>query len=112
MQRELKPQAKLTEVQCADLHKAADEAGKAAALKTTTFGGCGFAWVLVKPANSRFARWLNTHGHASYSNYEKGMMMWISDYGQNSSAKFTYAAAYANVLTNAGITAHANSRLD
>jgi hypothetical protein len=112
MQKELKPQAKMTEAQCADLHNAADAAGKAAALKTNTFGGCGFAWVLVKPANCRFARWLNAHGHASKSHYDPGMKLWVSDYGQNSSAKFAYAAAYANVLTNAGITAHADSRLD
>ncbi len=93
-------------------HEKADAAGKAAAQACTTFGGCGFAWVLVKPANCRFARWLKDNKLASYSNYEKGMMMWVSNYGQNSSDKFAYAAAYSDVVQKAGIKCYADSRLD
>lgn len=103
---------KMTEAECAALHNAADEAGKAAALNTKVFGGCGFAWVVVKPANCRFARWLNTHGHASKSQYEGGMKLWVSNYGQNAAAKYAYASAYSDVVEKAGVKCHADSRLD
>lgn len=101
-----------TKIDFAQLHQEAHAAGCAAAQQHITFGGCGFAWVLVKPGNSPFANWLKAQDKASYSNYHKGVMLWVSDYGQNTSQKYAYAAAYAHVLKKHGIKAFAESRLD
>jgi len=74
-------------------------------------GVCGFAWVLVRPGNSSFARWLakTDKGSAAYGG---GVSIWVSGYGQSMQRKEAYAGAFAKVLQDAGITAYSQSRMD
>jgi hypothetical protein len=74
-------------------------------------GLCGFAWVNIKPANSKFANWLKKQGLARKGTYG-GLSMWIRDYNQSVQKKEAYAHAFAKVLQDAGINAYADSRLD
>lgn len=129
---------KLSDAECAVLYKLADIAGKAAADKCCptpmivvqranpfddnspiikqyepVMGGCcGFAWVNVKPGNSRFANWLKKTGRGRADSYYGGVTIWISDYGQSMNLKESYAYAFAKVLSDNGIKAYANSRMD
>lgn len=75
-------------------------------------GVCGFAWVNVKPGNSRFANWLKKNGFARRDSYYGGVSVWISDFGQSYTRKDAAAQAMANVLSEAGIKAYSMSRLD
>lgn len=74
-------------------------------------GACGFAWVKVRPATTPFARWLKKHNLAR-SSYSGGLDIWISEFGQSVDRKTAMATAMAKVLSEAGITAYADSRLD
>ena len=74
-------------------------------------GACGFAWVKVRPATSAFAKWLVKTGRAR-KGYTGGLDIWISDFGQSVDRKEAMAVAMAKVLSEAGITAYADSRLD
>lgn len=74
-------------------------------------GPMGFAWVLIKPANCAFARWLKKEGLAQVS-CSGGMMIWVSAFGQSITLKEAYAQAFAKVLQRNGINAIAGSRLD
>ena len=73
-------------------------------------GVCGFAWVHV-PGNCAFGRWAKKSGRMS-TDYPKGLMYWIPHYNQSMSRKEAHAHAFAQVLTEAGISAHARSRMD
>lgn len=73
-------------------------------------GLCGFAWVKFA-GNTAFGRWAKKSGKASKS-YGGGLQVWVSSYGQSVTRKSAYAQAFATVLTEAGITAYADSRLD
>lgn len=75
-------------------------------------GVCGFAWVTVKPANSRFAKFLVSKGLARKSFSEPGVYMWISDYNQSMQRKEAYAHAFAGVLVDYDINAYSQSRMD
>lgn len=75
-------------------------------------GLCGFAWVNVKPGNSRFANWLKGRGLARRDSYYGGVTLWVGDYGQSHARKVAYARAYAGVLVDAGLKAYADDRLD
>ena len=74
-------------------------------------GVCGFAWVKIRPATSRFARWLKRTDKGS-SAYGGGLMVWISDHRQSLTLKAAHARAMADVLRAAGINAYAESRMD
>ena len=75
-------------------------------------GMCGFAWVNVKPGNSRFAKWLRDNGLARKDGYYGGVTVWVSQFGQSSTRKIAYAGAFAAVLREAGYNACARGRLD
>lgn len=81
-------------------------------------GPCGFAWVTVRPANSRAAKAMaeafngTFGGHASIDRYAGGMMLWVAEFNQSMVRKAAYADAFAKVLTDAGIRASADSRMD
>jgi hypothetical protein len=75
-------------------------------------GVCGFAWVLVKDARKSFTKWLIKQGIGEHSDYHKGVMVWVSAYGQSYEKKKAYAGAYAAVLTEHGIRCYSQSRLD
>lgn len=74
-------------------------------------GPCGFAWVVVRPGNSSFARWLVKEDLAS-KHYYGGVSIWTKEFGQSMTRKDAYARAFAEVLQGAGIDAHADSRMD
>lgn len=75
-------------------------------------GPCGFAWVNVKPGNSRFARWLVKTGKAQKA-YYGGVDIWISDYNQSYIRKKCHADNLARLLReNLDIKATSHSRLD
>ena len=74
-------------------------------------GACGFAWVTIRPANSRAAKVLKEMFNARVA-YEGGMQYWISAYGQSVERKEAYADAFANVVREAGIKCFVGSRLD
>lgn len=114
----------------AELHRIADEAGKAAAkgvVPTPMFlegyppifeGVCGFAWVLLPDARSKFCRWLSSHG-IGHRHYGGGWDVWVDldpnppFYDtQSMEPKYRYARAYADVLNRNGIEAVAQKRLD
>ena len=75
-------------------------------------GPCGFAWVNIKPGNSRFARYLKERNLARRDSYYGGVSVWVREGGQSVERKSAYAYAFARVLGNAGINAYANSRMD
>lgn len=103
---------KFTPAQCEAIHAEANAAGRAAADAMDVWHGCGFAWVNVKPATSSFAKWQKAQGIARYSEYEKAMQLWVSNYGQHANKKYAYANAYAEVLVRHGIKATAGDRAD
>jgi hypothetical protein len=80
-------------------------------------GVCGFAWLSIKPGNSRFANWAkkNIEGCRSDS-YEGGVCYWIHDYGQSMTRKESFARAMSKVLRerldNPKVRISARSRMD
>ena len=74
-------------------------------------GVCGFANVIVKPANSAFAKYLKDN-HGAYKSYYGGISLSISAFNQSLQKKEAYAKAFTDVLVNAGINAHYESRMD
>lgn len=75
-------------------------------------GVCGFAWVNIKPGNSKFANWLKKNKLARADSYYGGVTMWVSEYNQSMQKKQAYASAFAGVLSEAGIKAYSDSRMD
>lgn len=73
-------------------------------------GTCGFAWISFA-GNKPFGRWAKKAGLAR-SHYPSGLCIWVSDYGQSVERKSAYAGAYAKVLREAGVEAHAGDRMD
>jgi len=74
-------------------------------------GMCGFAWVVIRPATSSFARWLLKNKLAR-TGYTGGLHIRISEYNQSVERKLAHARAMAKVLCDAGFDAYPDSRLD
>ena len=74
-------------------------------------GVCGFASVNVKPANSKFAKYLVANGLARKS-YLGGVSMSVHQFNQSLQKKEAYAYAFASVLNEHGIKAHVESRMN
>ena len=74
-------------------------------------GVCGFASVNVKPANSKFAKFLVANGLGRKS-FSGGVSMSIRDFNQSLQKKEAYAYAFASVLNEHGIKAYVESRMD
>lgn len=79
---------------------------------TVSEGPCGFAWVNVKPANGQVAKLLVSRGMARRSEYEGGVTVWVTQFNQSWERKRAYAQAFASVLSQAGVRALAQDRLD
>ena len=82
-------------------------------------GACGFAWVIVKAGNSKFANWLKKNDLASKDSYNGGVSIWIGAYGQSLERKAAHAGAMAKTFiesdlfkTNSKLRAYAGSRMD
>lgn len=114
-------------VDVATLYARADAAGKAAAAALTpkpmivsdprmrstyvvASGVCGFAWVTFA-GNTPFGRWAKANKLAKPA-YPKGLMIWVSDYGQSMERKEAYARAFAAQLRADGVMAYSDSRAD
>lgn len=74
-------------------------------------GVCGFASVIIKPANSKFAKFLVANQLAR-KHYAGGVSMSIRDFNQSLTKKEAYAEGFARVLRDNGITAYVDSRMD
>lgn len=78
-------------------------------------GVCGFAWVVVRPGNSSFARWLVKTGRGRTS-YSGGVHIWISAHGQSMTRKDAHAQAMADTFRNSpllsNVRIYAESRMD
>jgi len=75
-------------------------------------GVCGFAAIIVKPANSKFAKFLKEMGIARRDSYNGGVRMAVHEYNQSLQKKEAYAYAFAKVLREAGVNARVESRMD
>ena len=75
-------------------------------------GVCGFAWVVVRPGTSAFARWAKKHKDARRNYYGGMTVKWVGEFNQSYEKKFAYARAFAEVLREAGINATPGGRLD
>jgi len=83
------------------------------------FPTCGFAWIVVRPGNCAFAKWLKKNKGAD-KHYNGGVSIWVSKFGQSHDKKKTYARAFADtiekelILTQIApnMTINAGSRLD
>lgn len=73
-------------------------------------GVCGFAWVIIKPSNCKFAKFLVSNNLAR--KVTSGISYSIRDFNQSMQKKEAYAYAFAKVLQNEGIKAYAESRID
>lgn len=89
-----------------------DDASPVVKSWTVLDGACGFAWVIVKPGNSPFANWAKKYKGAKKDYYGGVRVKWVSEFNQSIARKEAYAGAFAKVLSDAGIKAYANSRLD
>ena len=74
-------------------------------------GVCGFASVIIKPATSKFAKFLVANQLAR-KHYAGGVSMSIRDFNQSLTKKEAYAEGFAKVLRDNGINAWAESRID
>jgi len=81
---------------------------------TVPEGPCGFAWVNVRPGNSKFANWLKKNGLARSDSYAGGVTIWVSEFGQSMVRKEAYARALAESLRGSlGMDRiYADSRMD
>jgi hypothetical protein len=87
-------------------------------------GACGFAWVVIRPATTGFARWLKKNrfevdrsikeveGGSWGTSYYGGYQFWVWAGGQSVDRKSAFADAFAGVLKQAGYDAYPQSRLD
>lgn len=67
-------------------------------------GVCGFAWINIKPGNSKFANYLKKNGIARKDSYYGGVTIWISEFGQSLARKEIMAKEIVNVIKNSEIT--------
>jgi hypothetical protein len=78
----------------------------------TEVGICGFAWVNVVNGRSGFARWAKSTGRARATWGSRGVDVRVRAFGQSLVRKEAYAAAYAQVLREAGLEVYVGSRAD
>jgi hypothetical protein len=75
-------------------------------------GMCGYAWVVIHPATSSFAKWLLKNKLARTAYTGGGLHIWVSAHDQSVERKEAHASAMAKVFRDAGFRAYADSRLD
>ena len=77
-------------------------------------GLCGFAWISIKPGNSKLANEFKKLGVASKNHYAGGVDVWVREGGQSVTRKEAYASAFAKKLKElTGVERiYAQSRLD
>lgn len=60
-------------------------------------GVCGFAWIVIKPATSAFAKWLVKNDIAS-PHWQGGISIWVHEYDQSMQKKSAFARGFAKVI--------------
>lgn len=75
-------------------------------------GVCGFAWVEIHPARGKFVQWLKKNDHGHKSDYFGGWHIGVFINTQSLARNEAYARAFAQVLSDHGINARMNSRID
>lgn len=73
-------------------------------------GVCGFAWISFR-GNTSWAAWTRKH-KISDTDYPRGRIIWVRQFGQSYERKVAYAKAFADVLVANGINAYSAGRLD
>ena len=105
----------MTTDQCVNLFDDAHAAGMVAvnaSYDKDNWWPCGFAEVVIRPANCKFAKWLVSEGKASKRYNNGGVGIWVDLFGQSMVAKETYARAFNDVVVDAGVKSGYNSRMD
>jgi hypothetical protein len=112
-----------TEVECLRVWELAMRAAQAAAeVENMRLGDenrrgfdCGFAWIVLSPATSAFAKWAKKTGR-SRKHHAGGQCIWYSKLHnistQSTSVHQAAANAAADVLQRANIKCYTGSRLD
>lgn len=75
-------------------------------------GVCGFAWIVVNPGTSPFAKFAKKYKGARAEYGGGTCVKWVGEFNQSMAKKEAYARAFAGVLKEAGINASARSRID
>ena len=75
-------------------------------------GVCGFAWVVIKPGTSSFAKWAKINLPYTYRGYYGGLEISSPLMTQSMARNEAYCSAYARILREAGINAYMHSRID
>lgn len=81
-------------------------------------GPCGFASITIRPASPKgrrdapFVKWARHLGLGSYSHIDKCWRISVSEYNQSYLKKDCHARVVANYLSNEGINASYESRID
>lgn len=127
---------KLSDAQCRELHARAHQAGLDAGnaaipapmvveehlhpmddtspviyRETVNEGICGFAWIIVRPGNGAYAKWMR-RVLSTRRGFEGGEQLTVFGFGQSLTRKDAYADAYSKVLRDAGVRAYGMSRAD
>ena len=74
---------------------------------------CGFGWVEVHiHGGTKVAKFLKDHGFNKSYSTSGAIALWSSAGSQNMDMNIAWASAYAEVLSNHGLQANANGRMD
>ena len=88
-----------------------DDASPVVASYTVADGPCGYTSVTIRPATSGFVRWLRRQGIGS-KGYYGGWTFSVLGRSQSAARRDAAGEAVAAVLRDAGLNAHASTRLD
>lgn len=77
-------------------------------------GVCGFAWVHIKPANCKFAKWLLANDYAHKDSYYGGINIYVGYFNQSMQRKEIYAAKFIEVVQQylPDLKIYSQSRMD
>ena len=74
-------------------------------------GVCGFAGVVIKPAQGKFVSYLKSINKGR-KHYYGGYYVPVKEFGLSLTRKEAYASAFADVLTEVGMKVYVDSRMD
>lgn len=84
-----------------------DDSSPVVASELVNDGECGCAYVTVRPADGSFGKWARSRGW--FPAHGGGLMLSVHAFGQSVTRKAAYAAAYAEVLREADVTAYSST---
>ena len=74
-------------------------------------GVCGFASIVIKPARGKFVSYLKSIG-MGHKHYYGGWAVSVRHFNQSLTRKEAYADAFVDVLSEVGMRAYVDSRMD